>query len=333
MYYGATVDLVLTGPCRLVSGDQSCESSLGRLFSYEKLDDFMDPSHLANETQPWDLASRLLSTVKPPRCIRDSNRLLELQRDADSEGRTIRFQKDKVYIYCAPCLCQIWTAFRICEGAQGPAEVLFQLCVRIDDRLTATCCQFSSGIAGLAAVVEQIRSIEMDGKHLHPSHHGTTIKHIDRDWIDQRLYDLEDEAFQISAVDEARSLSFIFDKLTPPGLAAVIILGERDYLVPMLQYPPFQRSERTLRENQFFIVRREQIEHEWSWSLKCLGKFTAKRSQPAQTANSSSIPAQGQDYLQESSITAAASKSRTREASPSTTASIKRRRTETASDD
>ena len=324
------MSLVLTAPCRLVSEDQSCESSLGRLFSYEKLCQLRDPSHLADETQPWDLGSRLLSAVERGP---DRDRLLELQKDADSEGKTIAYQKDKVYIYCAPCLCQIWTAFRICERAQGPAEVLFQLCVRIDDRLPATCCQVSSGTAGIEAVVDQIRSIEMDGKHHYPSYHGKNIKYIDRDWIDRRLYDQEDEVFQISAVDEARSLSFIFDQVPVEDLAAVIILGERDHLVPMLQYSPFQTSERTLRESQFFQVKREKLDDEWSWSLKYLGSFTAKRSKPAQTTNSSSTHPPGQQYLQETSMMAAASNSSSREASPSTNASVKRRRTKATSDD
>ena len=322
--------MVLIAPCRLVSEDQSCESSLGRLFSYENLGPSTDPSHLASETQPWDLASRLLSTFEFSRCFPDRDKL---HRDTNSEGKTFAFQKDKVYIYCAPCLCQIWTAFRICEGASGPAAALFQLFVRIDDRLPATCCQVSSGTAGLVAVVDQIRSIEMDGKTLFPPYHGENIKHIDRDWIDQRLYDQEDEVFQMSAVGGARSLSFIFDRLPLKDLAAMIILGERDHLVPMLKYSPFQTSERILRENQFFKVKREIIDEEWSWSLKYLGSFTPKRSLSAQTTNSSSSHPQGQHYLHETSMTAAASDSRSREASPSTSASVKRRRTETTSDD
>ncbi|KAK0516272.1 hypothetical protein JMJ35_000875 [Cladonia borealis] len=332
-YLAVTVSLVLTAPCRSVSGDQSCESSLGQLFSYENLPQYTDPSHLAIETQPWDLASRLLSTYDSSRYVTDRDRLLELQREADSEGKTFAFQKDNVYIYCAPCLCQIWTAFRICIGAKGPADSLFQLCVRIDDRLRATCCQVSSGAAGLAAVVDQIRSIEMDSKTMYPSFLGKNIKYIDRDWIDQRLYDQEDEVFQIPAVGGARSLSFIFDRLPTKDLAALIVLGERDHLVPMLQYSPFQRSERILRENQFFNVKREEIDGERRWSLKYLGSFTAKRSLSAQATNSSSSHPQGQHYLHETSMTAAASNSRSREASPSTNASVKRRRTETTSDD
>ena len=303
------------------------------MFSYENLDHSTDPSHLANETHPWDLASRLLSTFECSRYIPDTDRLLEQQRDADFEGRNFVYQKDKVYICCAPCLCQIWTAFRICEGAKGPAEALFHLCVRIDNRLPATCCQASSGTAGLAAVVDQIRSMEMEGRTLYPSYHGKRIKHVDRDWIDQRLYDQEDEVLQTSAVGEARSLSFIFDRLPSKDLAAIIILGERDYLVPMLQYSPFQRSERILRENQFFKVKREMIDGEWSWSLNYLGSFTPKKSLSAQTANSSASHPQGQYRLHETSMTAAASNSRSREASPSTNASVKRRRTETTSDD
>lgn len=311
----------------LVSEDLSCESSLGRLFSYENLGHSTDPSHLANETPPWDLTSRLFSTINLARLGVNIDRLLELQRDADLEGKELAIQKYKVYIYCAPCICQIWTAFRICKGVQGPAKAVFQMCVRIDDRLMATCCQVPSNTAGLAAVVEQIRSIEMDGNH------REHIEHIDRDWIDQRLYDQEDDIFQISAVGEARSLSCIFDQFPYGYLAAVIILGERDFLVPMLQYSPFQTSERTLRENQFFQVKRQVNDSEWRWSLKYLGSFTAKRSLSAQTISLSSTHPRGQQYVHETSITAATSDSRTREASPSTNASVKRRRIETTSDD
>ena len=328
-YDDVTVSLVLTAPCRSVSQDQRCESTLGRIFTYRHLP---DPSHLAYETQPWDLGSRLLSHIKPSRSVYDRDSLLSLQRDADSEGTTAAIQKEKVYIYCAPFLCQIWTAFRICNGAPGPIETLFQLCVCIDDRLSATCCQVSSCTAGLAAIIDQIRSIEMEGKHLYPSHLVKNIRFIDRDWIDQRLDEQADEVFQMPAGGTSRSLSFIFDRLPSKDLAAVIILGERDHLVPMLQYSPFQTSERILRENEFFQVKRENVDNEWSWSLKYLGTFTAKKSPSAQTSNSSSSHRQGQQHLQETSITAATSNSRSREASPSTNTSVKRRRTETTSD-
>ena len=332
-YWDVAVSLVLTAPCRLVSKDQSCESSLGQLFSYGNQQYSTDPSHLAYETQPWDLASRLLSTISFSKVGFDWKKLPELQMDAAIDLKELLIKKDKVYIYCAPCLCQVWTAFRICNGAQGAAEALLQFCVRIDDRLTATCCQASSGTAGLAAIVDQVRSIEMDGENTYPSYQRTNIKHIDRDWIDQRLYDQEDELFHMSAVGEARSLSFIFDHHSASDVAAVIVLGERDHLVPMLQYSPFQKSERTLRENQFFQVKRTAIAiNKWSWSLKYLGSFTAKKTQPAQTNNSNANHPQGQQYLHESLITGAPPNPRNREVSPSTNTSIKRRRTETLSD-
>ena len=331
MYLNVAVSLVLTAPCRLVSEDLSCDSGLGRIFSGEKYTYSTDPSHLANETQPWDLASRLLSTISYDF---DLDRLPELQRDAELEGKQLAITKKKVFIYCAPCLCQVWTAFRICYGAKGSAEVLLRFCVRIDDRLTATCCQASSATARLAAVVDQIRSIEMDDKHQYPSYQGTNIKYIDRDWIDQRLYDQEDELFHTLAVGEARSLSFIFNQFPTTYMAAVIVLGERDHFVPMLQYSPFQESNRTLRENQFFLVKRKVVTtNEWSWSLKYLGSFTAKKTQPAQTNNSNANHPQDQQYLHESLITAAPSNPRNREVSPSTNTSIKRRRTEKLSDD
>lgn len=328
------MSLVLTAQCRLVSEDLSCESSLGQLFSYESSPPFSDPSHLANEMHPWDLASRLLSSITLLGMGFDIDRLPELQRDAEIEGRELAVKKEKVYIYCPPCLCQVWTAFRICKGAKGPEEALLQFCVRIDNRLKATCCRASSGTAGLAAIVDQIRSIEMDGKHLYPLYQGKNIKYIDRDWIDQRLYDQEDELFQASAVGEARSLSFIFDQFTTKNVSAVIVLGERDHLVPMLQYSPFRKYERTLRENQFFQVKREPYAtNEWRWSLKYLGNFTAKKTQPAQTNNLNSNNLQGQEYAHENSNTGAPPNSRNREVSPSTNTSIKRRRTETLSDD
>ena len=213
-----------------------------------------DPSHLANETPPWDLSSRLLSSVQFSSLEFDLKSLPDLKRNADLDGEELLLERKKVYIYFAPCICQIWTAFRICNGARSFAKTLLQFCVRVDNRLTATCYPAPSSAAGIAAIAEQIRSMEMDEEcHLKWS----DIQYIDRDWIDQRVYIEEDEMFQTSAVDEARSLSFIFNPLSVKDkLAAVIILGERDHLVPMLQYSPFRRLERPPRENQFFKVQK-----------------------------------------------------------------------------
>jgi hypothetical protein len=172
----------------------------------------------------------------------------------------------------------------------------------------------------------------MDGKHLYPHLQGSNIQYIDRDWIDQRLYEQEDEMFQISVPGEGRSLSFAFGQLPSQKLAAVIILGERDYLVPMLQYSPFQRSERTPRESQFFQVNRENHATGWRWYLKYGGNFTAKKSQMPETTNSNSNHLQGQQYLSGASTTGAVLNSRSRQSSPSTNISVKRRRTETSSD-
>ena len=291
----------------------------------------MDPSHLAYETEPWNLASRLLSRISFSKVGFDVKKLPELQRDVGIKGKPLIIKKDRVYIYCAPCLCQVWTAFRICNDAEGLAKTLLQFCVRVDNRLVATCCQASSGAGGLAAIVDQIRSIEMDGKHLESPYQGKNIKHIDRDWIDGILYNQEDELFQPSAIGEARSLSFIFDYGSTEEVAAIIVLGERDHLVPMLQYSPFQKPERTLRENQFFQVMTEDFgaADEWSWSLFYLGSFTAKKTPTVQTNKSNSNHPQGQQYFHETSITGVPPNSRNMEVSPSTNTSSKRRRIET----
>jgi hypothetical protein len=102
-----------------------------------------------------------------------------------------------VYVYCAPCACQIQTVVDLCRG-RGISEFL-DFAVRIDERIPSSCRRMTTGLALLSSLRNYANEIVANGQ----SHHRTDYN--DWPWLEQRIYKFEQEAYEAPNAGFVRS--------------------------------------------------------------------------------------------------------------------------------
>ena len=162
--------------------------------------------------------------------------------------------KVKVYVYCSPCACQIATALDICQLTEKSPFITFH--IRIDHRQATSCCAPSLTLDGVCSVINHLKAIERNGTQT-LSHGLERIRLIDRMWMEQEDYRAGelDEAPEYSP--ESHITRIVNYHLDAANVAAIVILGEADYCVPLLNVHPFPSFEAgsRLRENMMFMLR------------------------------------------------------------------------------
>ncbi|KAH7304680.1 prion-inhibition and propagation-domain-containing protein [Stachybotrys elegans] len=122
-----------------------------------------------------------------------------------------------VFIYCSPCICLIHTAFTICNNVSSP---FVAISIRPDDRLISSCCTNTNRVLGLRSILEWVREWEAKATTLDSCE---MARFLDRIWVERRL----------DHFDEEKPYTFEED-----GKCRAIIIGEADYLSPLLQKAP-----------------------------------------------------------------------------------------------
>ena len=206
----------------------------------------------------------------------------ELLRARAAEGRkelpedVIR-HKVKVYVYCSPCACQIATALDVCQFTEKSPFVTFH--VRIDYRQATSCYAPSSSLDGVCSVIDHLKSIERTDDIQVSSYEIDRIRLIDRMWLEQEEYRAGelDEALEYSP--ESQITRIVNYHLDVANVAAIVILGEADYCVPLLNIHPFPSFEAgsRLRENMMFMLRRRYSPAgAWQWQRSYLASYSSK---------------------------------------------------------
>ena len=189
------------------------------------------------------------------------------------------YYRVKVYIYCPPCACQVATALDICQYSSK--KDLVDFCIRIDHRQKTSCSASVSRIEGLVSVVshlkEKEKSTPMD------EYMADKFKSIDREWLEQEVYHYtEEDPFAIpSPVDLLARIAELHQGET--RCAAIILLGEADYCVPLMGVPPFSPLEpaRLPQETQLFrYMQKYRSEAVRSWERCYMGTYTSKAPLP-----------------------------------------------------
>jgi len=170
---------------------------------------------------------------------------------------------------CAPCACLVSSAFAMCEEFSLRARTFFSFAVRPDDRLMSSCCTVGERSIGLLSIIQKLKDLDL-------SRSGIGLrKHLDRTWIEQRLYQLE-EMHQLDASTNVSALARqVFQSHeSEDTCAAIIILGELGYCLPIMHTPLFPSLPRIPRETEIYRMKKEISGP--LWSRKYLGAFTAK---------------------------------------------------------
>jgi hypothetical protein len=185
----------------------------------------------------------------------------------------------KLYIYCPPCACQMATAFEVCRSVN--TYPFLDIRVRVDYRQPTSCSLSSRRIDGLASLIDYIKRQESSSKMTESI--KAKLKIIDRQWLEQTIYDY-DEDVQITTPSPANRLSHIVRPHTDKDLcAAIIILGEADYCIPLMgsaPFPPFKPG-RMPQETQLYrsIQGYDSIvpSVNWHWQRHYMGTYSPKK--------------------------------------------------------
>jgi hypothetical protein len=174
-----------------------------------------------------------------------------------------------IYIHTSPCQCAIQTATDIADALGNDR---LKVLVRVDDRISTTC--FRSTVDRVTVL--QSLLAHLDTLEPQPDFPWTAL---DRTWLDQRLYTLEsDLAAPSGSLATASSLGIFSLENDPGPFAGMIIVGEVDFCIPLLQAEPFPWTPRFPRECEVY-----EITHVGSmYKQKYISKF-APRPRPRYT--------------------------------------------------
>ena len=182
-----------------------------------------------------------------------------------------------VYIHCPPCACQIATALDICVYHQRSPFVEFH--IRIDHHRPASCCPSTSNIDGLISIVQYLKEAE---RGVLVSRYAAMLKAFDREWLDHTIYHAsEDEIVQKPSPEDQIShiMGYYNTRKTDQPTAAIVILGEADYCLRLMDASPFPliESGRVPREDQMFMMWQLFIRPgEWRWAREYVGNYSSK---------------------------------------------------------
>lgn len=202
--------------------------------------------------------------------------------DFQSAALAANLPLGNVYIYCAPCVCAVRTALTICQ--QGGSKYL-RYRTRVDDRISATCCPESTKIDRLVSLLNMVKTIEATDKSQTTGFATAWIHFIDRLWIEQRVYQLEEE---LHAENGSRSVVHDGDELFAElqleyKETGIVVLGELDQCFWMLQTPPFPWKARIPKETEIYKVERTLTSS--TWKRTYLGTYTPRAFGTYQTGN------------------------------------------------
>lgn len=184
------------------------------------------------------------------------------------------------FVYCAPCVCAVRTALTICE--EGSSKYL-RYTTRVDDRISAICCPGSTKIGRLISLVTIVKQIEATDNTQTTGLNIGWIEYIDRVWIEQRVYQLEEEFYAQSTPRStiAQGEELFAELQCEYKETGIVILGELDHCLWMLQTQPFPWKARIPKEAEIFKLAKTPTGS--AWERTYLGTYTPRAFQPFTT--------------------------------------------------
>ena len=140
----------------------------------------------------------------------------------------------KIYLYCAPCSCQIASALKVIFS-EAPGYLWMPFSVRIDYRLQATCCAENEA-KRVNSCISFLKYIKM------AKNRQEIFKFVDTGWLDQAIYHYTRNSPQPISPPEILA-TILKTHQSERDIMAIIILGETDYTIPMMNAPPFPQPD------------------------------------------------------------------------------------------
>ena len=185
----------------------------------------------------------------------------------------------KVYIYCPPGACQLATALDIC--VYRDQKDLVDFVIRIDHRLKTCCSASFSRVEGLLSVIDYIR--EREKRDTLDDWEVARLEAIDREWVDQQIIDYTEDDHLASLSPASQLIRIAGFHKDEKSCAAIIMLGEADYSIPLMGVPPFRPLDPRNLPRENHIVRNLQKKSQsgvWYWDRESIGTYTSRNPLP-----------------------------------------------------
>jgi hypothetical protein len=226
---------------------------------------------------PGSIGRRIAATLPPGNFTEvDLNMLAQKSEDDNAIQKTC-LPVANIYVYCPPCACLISTALSICTYTGSHAETFFEFYVRPDDRLISSCCPNEDRSLGLTSLVRTIK--DREATEWNATYLSSPFRRLDRQWMEQRLFEIEEtehvQSFESSCTLAGKLFNSHRSERTTAG---IVILGELEYCLPIMQSAPFVPKPRIPRETEIFQMHNlyEDSEGKRVWNRTYLGTYTPK---------------------------------------------------------
>ncbi len=275
---------VLTETCRTQGSETPCDQLRLGPMSFVLENSFIAPGSIRTRSAPGYRITKHIDVsyfVSPDTGLKtlEAVKARAIENDEPAPEDDGRYRA-KVYIYCPPCACHIVTALEVCQYSYK--KDLVDFCVRIDHRQKTSCSASVSTIEGLISVVDHLK--EEEKEKIMKEHTVKSVKAIDREWLEKQIYEYteEDRMATFSPIEQlARVVEFHKDE---PSCAAIILLGEADYCIPLMEAPPFPPLEpgRLPRETQLFKmwIKWFNDSRRYRWDREYMGTYSPKDPLP-----------------------------------------------------
>ena len=150
---------------------------------------------------------------------------------------------------CAPCE-------RLSPFVQQGSSKYFKYWTRADDHVSTFCCLESTKIGRLVSLLNMVKTIEAAEQSQTTGIAAVWIDFIDRVWIEQRVYQLEEEFHAQNAPSPViQGADKLFAELQSKSKkTGIVILGELDQCFWMLQTPPFPWKARIPKKTKIYKI-------------------------------------------------------------------------------
>ncbi|KAF4446600.1 prion-inhibition and propagation-domain-containing protein [Fusarium austroafricanum] len=230
---------------------QDCPSSSSLSCGLERLEIHRHgPSFVFenDKERVWGLGNRITEAINPSIDIEKINGFANASYEVqESVGKVMTdlikgmYPAARVYIYCPPCRCAIRSALIICQG-QNKDIILYR--TRVDERIPCSCCPSKEKLDRLRSIHKT--TYEWDIGLIGDEPFKTSIRYIDRSWLEKRIYALETELYDKDNLrDDRGQISDLLGSLFPREWTEKhLFFAEASHCSWILQTKPFPWSPR-----------------------------------------------------------------------------------------